>query len=51
MGAWYVNENDAKNAVLRWLSTPFKGEERHLRRIRKIESLAPRDSGGGEPSY
>jgi ribose 5-phosphate isomerase B len=44
LGAWYLSEDDAKNAVMLWLNTPFPGEERHIRRVRKIESLSPRSS-------
>ena len=42
IGSWYLSEEEAKNAVMLWLNTPFTGEERHTRRIRKIESLSPR---------
>lgn len=42
IGAWFVSEEEAKAAVTRWLETQFKIEERHARRIRKIESLSPR---------
>ena len=39
LGARFMNEEGAKNAVKTWLSTPFSGDERHIRRIRKIEDL------------
>lgn len=48
LGTWFVTDVKAKEAVVQWLSTAFKGEERHLRRIRKIESLSPR--GGAADS-
>lgn len=38
LGARFVNEAEAKEAVQKWLATAFSGEERHIRRIRKIES-------------
>ena len=37
IGARFVSENDIMHAVKLWLSTPFSGEERHQRRIAKID--------------
>ena len=38
IGARFVSENDIMHAVKLWLSTPFSGEERHARRIAKIDA-------------
>lgn len=37
-GARFVDEKEAKEAVKLWLETDFSAEERHLRRIKKIDS-------------
>jgi ribose 5-phosphate isomerase B len=39
LGARFMSEEEAKNAVKVWLETPFSGDERHVRRIKKIESV------------
>ncbi len=38
LGAHFLTTEDAEKAVLLWLSTEFSGEERHVRRIKKIEN-------------
>ena len=38
LGARFLTPEDAKEAVRVWLATSFSGEERHVRRIEKIES-------------
>ena len=38
IGARFVSEEIAKKALITWLETPFSGEERHIRRIKKIEN-------------
>ena len=38
IGARFVSADDARQAVLVWLETKFSGEERHARRIKKIDS-------------
>lgn len=39
LGAHFMDEEEAIFAVDLWLSTAFSGEEKHLRRINKLESL------------
>ena len=39
LGARFLNDNEATTAVKLWLETPFSGEERHIRRIKKIDSF------------
>lgn len=38
LGAKFVSIDEAKKALELWLETPFSGEERHKRRINKIEN-------------
>jgi ribose 5-phosphate isomerase B len=37
LGARFVSEGEAETAVQLWLETEFSGDERHIRRIKKIE--------------
>lgn len=39
LGARFLTPEEAKEAVLLWLETPFSREARHQRRIEKIEKL------------
>lgn len=40
LGAHFLNEEEAKEVVKIWLNTAFSGEERHVRRIKKIEQYS-----------
>jgi len=37
IGARFVDSDDAKKAVKVWLETEFTGDERHVRRIKKMD--------------
>ncbi len=39
LGAHFLTEQEAEKAVDIWLTTEFSGEERHVRRIEKIEKF------------
>jgi len=41
LGARFLDFDEALKAVLLWLNTPFSKEERHARRIAKIEQFSP----------
>ena len=37
LGARFLSDAEAKDAVMRWLTSDFRGAERHVRRIQKID--------------
>lgn len=37
LGARFLTQDEAQNAIELWLSTEFRNEERHVRRITKID--------------
>ncbi len=39
LGASFVDDDVAQKIIKLWLETPFSGEERHIRRLGKIEDL------------
>ena len=39
IGARFVDEEKAKQAVKLWLETSFSGDERHIRRIKKMDHI------------
>lgn len=39
LGARFISEDEAKEAVTVWLDAQFSGDERHVRRIRKMDTL------------
>ena len=39
LGARFLTPDEACQAVRTWLATPFPGENRHVRRIKEIDSL------------
>lgn len=43
LAADVLDEDEAREIVLTFLQTPFSGEERHVRRIRKIAAIEGRE--------
>jgi ribose 5-phosphate isomerase B len=39
IGAGFVNEEEAIKAVKLWVSTPFSGDPRHMRRIEMLDNI------------
>lgn len=40
LGARFIDDEEAREVVRVWLETPFSGDERHLRRIQKIDATS-----------
>ncbi len=38
LGARFLSAEEAKEAVMLWLTTPFSNDERHVRRIAKLDA-------------
>ncbi len=38
IGARFCTPDEAKKGIIVWLETPFSGDERHLRRLKKIDA-------------
>lgn len=38
-GSRFLTEEEAKDTIKMWLDTPFSGDERHIRRIKKIDHI------------
>jgi ribose 5-phosphate isomerase RpiB len=43
IGARFVSEETAQEAIERWLTTPFDKEEKRVRRNQKIEQVTKRN--------
>jgi ribose 5-phosphate isomerase B len=41
LGARFISIDEAKKAVKHWLETPYSEEERHIRRLKKLEQIWP----------
>ena len=39
IGAGFVTEDEAKVAIQLWISTPFSGDERHVKRIDQMDNI------------
>lgn len=42
LAARFLSEDEAKKALQSWLAAPFTGDERHVRRIGKLDTLQER---------
>ena len=40
LAARFMSADVAQSVVKTWLETPFSGEERHMRRIQQLDTLA-----------
>lgn len=48
LGSRFLSVKDAKEAVKTWLTTPFSGDARHVRRLEKIDGLHVSQRGSGK---
>jgi len=39
LGAGFIESDEAKDAVKLWISTPFSNDERHIRRVEKLDAI------------
>ena len=39
IGAGFVTEKEACEAIIQWIDTPFSGDERHKRRIEEMDNI------------
>ncbi len=39
LGAHFIEADEAKEVVRQWISTPFSGDERHIRRIAQMDNI------------
>ena len=39
LAAGFIDDHTAREMIRLWLETPFSGEERHIRRIEKIDNF------------
>jgi ribose 5-phosphate isomerase B len=39
LGAKFLSLDETQEAISLWLDTPFSGDERHVRRIKKFDTL------------
>ncbi len=44
LAARFLKEEDMLQAVTQWLNTPFSGDERHKRRLAKIDAIHPENT-------
>ncbi len=42
LGGRFLSNDEAKEVMSQWLTTPFSGDERHVRRIEKIDAYPSR---------
>ena len=50
LAADWVKEREAKDIVFDWLGAEFSGEERHIRRLKKIAEIEEKHFGPAQPT-